>query len=125
MKKKLLVMLLCLCMAIFLVPAAAFAADTAFSDTSGHWAQSAIETWAGYDVLKGSDGAFRPNDTITRAELAAVLNRIMGYTAVTDTAAFTDVPADAWYYNNIAKLYAAGIMLGYGWHNASDSRYHP
>ena len=31
-----------------------------------------------------------------------------------DKAAFTDVPTSAWYASDIAKLYAAGIMLGGG-----------
>ena len=112
MKKRFLAILLCLCMALSLMPTAAFAAET-FTDTTGHWAASAIEAWANHGVLLGDNGEFRPNAPITRAELAAVLNRVMGYTATTDVA-FTDVPAGEWYASDIEKLYAAGIMVGDG-----------
>ena len=110
--KKLLSIILTLVMLLSLMPTVAFAADT-FTDTADHWAEGAIETWAGHGVLYGSDGEFRPNAPITRTELAAVLNRVMGYTATTD-ATFIDVPASAWYASDIAKLYAAGIMQGDG-----------
>lgn len=113
MKRKLLSILLTFCMAATMLSTIALAQEATFTDTSGHWAESAIEGWSAKGVLKGSDGAFRPNAPITRAELAAVLTRVIGYTAVTNTA-FIDVPADAWYYNDMAKLYAAGIMLGDG-----------
>ena len=113
MKKKLLSIVLAAVMLLSLLPTAAFAADGTFSDTNGHWAENAIETWASHGVLLGDAGAFRPNAPITRAELAAVLNRVFGYTATTD-AAFTDVPDGAWYAQDIAKLYAAGIMVGDG-----------
>ena len=110
--KKPLSIILATVMLLSLLPATVFAAET-FSDTSGHWAEAAIETWAVHGVLLGSGGEFRPNAPITRAELAAVLNRVMGYTATTD-AAFTDVTDGEWYATDIAKVYAAGIMLGDG-----------
>ena len=86
--RRALAALLALTLVLATLPAA-FAADT-FTDTSDHWAERAIETWAGHGVLLGSDGEFRPNAPITRAELAAVLNRVFGYTATTD-AAFTEI----------------------------------
>ena len=113
MKKKLLSIVLAAAMLLSLLPTAVFAAGSTFTDTTNHWAAGAIETWADHGVLLGDNGEFRPNAPITRAELAAVLNRVMGYTA-TVNAAFTDVPTDAWYASDIAKLYAAGIMLGDG-----------
>ncbi|MDL2273899.1 S-layer homology domain-containing protein [Oscillospiraceae bacterium OttesenSCG-928-G22] len=113
MKRKLLSIFLSLCMILLLFPMSAMAQNGAFTDTADHWAEGAIEAWAARGVLKGSDGLFRPNDPITRAELAAVLNRVIGYTAVTNTA-FADVPSDAWYHGDVARLYAAGIMQGDG-----------
>lgn len=83
-------------MVISLLPISAQAAQGTYSDTAGHWAESAIERWSEYGVLQGSGGRFRPNDPITRAEIAAVLDRVMKYQA-TDGAAFTDVDPAAWY----------------------------
>ena len=113
MKKKLLSIILAAVMLLSLLPATVFAQDGAFSDTSDHWAATAIETWAGRNVISGYAGEFRPNAPITRAEIAAVLNHVMGYTEAADIA-FADVPSDAWYAEHIAKLYAAGIMAGDG-----------
>lgn len=120
MNRKFLSILLTLCMVFSLLPMQALALtppvgdDPAFTDTSGHWAEDAIGTWAANGVLNGdSDGEFRPNAPISRAELAAVLNRVIGYTETADIA-FTDVPSGAWYYSDVAKLCTAGIMTGDG-----------
>ena len=50
-----------------------------------------------------TDGTFRPDQTITRAETIAMVNRILGRSASAGTVlrgykTFQDVPADAWYY---------------------------
>jgi hypothetical protein len=53
---------------------AAAAAKPSFSDISGHWAESSIETAVKAGVLNGySDGTYKPNNTITRAELLKVM----------------------------------------------------
>lgn len=53
---------------------AAAAAKPSFSDISGHWAESSIETAVRAGVLNGySDGTYKPNNTITRAELLKVM----------------------------------------------------
>ena len=114
--KKRLSVALVLLMALSLLPTmcgTAIATDT-FNDTSGHWAASAIDKWAVYDVLKGSDGAFRPNAPITRAEFAAVLDRVMKYEEKSDISSFSDIDASAWYAPPVLKLHAAGIMEGDG-----------
>lgn len=47
-----------------------------FSDTSRHWARNAIGQLAAMDILDGyPDGTFRPDDPISRAEAAKVLNQ--------------------------------------------------
>ena len=55
------------------------AAGAPFSDTEGHWAQSAVEKWSGeYGVLNGyEDGSFHPDDPITRGAFAGILNRFL------------------------------------------------
>lgn len=121
MKRKLISIFLSLCMVVGLAPLSALAAEpktdevsqSDVTDVTGHWAEEALETWAAHDVLKGFGGALRPDDPITRAELAAVLNRVIGYTDE-GSEVFTDVPADAWYHKDIAKLHTAGLMQGDG-----------
>nr|WP_243865394.1 S-layer homology domain-containing protein [Paenibacillus lupini] len=50
------------------------AAKPSFTDISGHWAESSIETAVKAGVLNGyTDGTYKPNNTITRAELLKVM----------------------------------------------------
>lgn len=87
-------------------------ADT-YSDTNGHWAEEAIEEWSGYAIIQGANGAFRPDDNITRGEMAAIIQRIMRYqTSASNT--FADLDSGAWYADPVLKLNAAGVMLGDG-----------
>jgi len=116
MKKRFFAILLCFCMALTFLPVSAMAQTTnseAFSDTSGHWAEEAIDVWSEYGIVQGDDGAFRPNAAITRAELAAIINRVAGYQKLSSTA-FSDVSTDAWYAKDISMLHAEGIMMGDG-----------
>ena len=81
-----------------------------FTDIDAHWAKEAIERWANMGVIVGEDGKFRPDDPLTRAEMAVILVRIMRYqTASTDY--FLDLEED-WYVDAIQKLRAAGVMKG-------------
>jgi hypothetical protein len=90
--------------------AAAFAA----TDTQGHWAQNVITKWENQGLIAGyPDGTFRPDQQITRAEKAALINRIAGYPAAGAAASFTDVPADAWFAGDVATAAAQGYMSGY------------
>lgn len=88
------------------------ASEVGFSDTEGHYARPAVETWAEYGILKGyPDGFFRPDGTITRAEMATVLNRLMGYQTVAENT-FSDLPVNKWYTDPILRLTAEGIFQG-------------
>lgn len=50
-----------------------------FDDIQTHWAKHEIEVIAAQHVTKGkSEAKFVPNDTITRAEFVALLDRILG-----------------------------------------------
>ena len=87
-----------------------------FDDISGenaHADQAAIEALAARDILKGSNGLFKPEDTMTRAEFAAMVARALGLTPqVTDK--FSDVPASAWYAGEVGAASASGIINGVG-----------
>ena len=100
-----------LCMSILAAsPTPLLAAS--FTDSNTHWATEAIEIWADYGVIQGFEGEFRPDDTITRGELAVIINRIMNYpTAAENT--FTDLADGAWYTDAILKLANQGIMKGF------------
>ena len=76
--KRALSLILTILLAFDIMPATVFAAQTHYNDTSGHWASASIERWSDYGVLSGYAGELRPDDPITRAEMAAVLQRVGG-----------------------------------------------
>ena len=56
-------------------------ASGSFSDIGGHWAEKAIQAWTVRGLAGGySDGSFRPDSSITRAEFVTLVNRAFGYT---------------------------------------------
>ena len=84
----------------------------AVEDLSGHWAKDALETWKDYGVLQGDEnGDLRPDSSITRGELAVILDRVMAYQAKAANR-FTDLN-DSWYTDAILGASAAGILQGY------------
>ena len=99
-----------------------------FKDTTGVEFYEAIDVLNGMGVLKGDANPatgelthnFRPNDYITRAEVAALVFRLS--TGLTDTNAanhyalygnFSDVPKDAWYAGYVGYCANAGYIKGY------------
>ncbi|MGB9834483.1 MAG: S-layer homology domain-containing protein, partial [bacterium] len=60
------------------------------------------------------DGTFRPEKPITRAEIAAILTRIMGLNPQTaPNPNFADVQSTHWAFGYISAVVNAGIMQGY------------
>lgn len=117
MKRKLLAILLIVCLVISIAPAALAAG---YDDTDGHWAEGSIERWASYGIIEGvGDGEFSPDGTMTRAQAAAIFARLLKLDAKADISKYTDVDSDAWYAEYIAMCVAAGIMNGVG-DNAMD-----
>jgi len=91
----------------------ALANNTQFVDISGHWASDAILTLHADGVIDGyPDGTFRPNAFVTRAEAVTILNRFYSLTDVGDVI-FSDVPENAWFYDQIATAIGSGYILGF------------
>ena len=101
-------------------PQTATAAESAYGDITGHWAQEAITRWSDLGILRGSNGMFRPNDPITRAELAAIINRIFVFPE-TDHNFFTDTNGK-WYEADLNALALQGIYLTASGHPAYGDR---
>ncbi len=62
------------------------------------------------------DGTFRPNNNITRCELAAMIARLINQDDIPDgqyVSSFPDVSADAWANKYIGYLEDKGILSGY------------
>jgi hypothetical protein len=85
-----------------------------FTDVlSSHHAEDAIAYCSAKGYMNGfPDGTFRPDDRITRVQMAVVLTKLYelsGYPALT----FKDVRSDYWGYNYIALVSERGMMNGY------------
>ena len=80
-----------------------------FSDTAGHWAADAIGRAAAAGWITGyPDGTFRPNQSITRAEAATIINNMLGRAPDKDhllagMTTWPDNPEGAWYYEAIQE----------------------
>lgn len=82
-----------------------------FSDVSENdWFYTAVTSAVSYGWINGySDGSFRPQATITRAEVVTIVNRMLNRTADRNfvdsnvTAQFDDVPNTYWAYYNIME----------------------
>lgn len=62
------------------------------------------------------DGAFHPDDSLTRGQCAAILARLSGgYEPETDyrTDAFSDVTGEQWFSNFVGFTYLTGFINGY------------
>ncbi len=102
---------------VFYLLLIAFLCSLAFaeelSDIDGHWAEKEISQWVEKGLSTGySDGSFKPNDYITRAEFMALVNRAYGFTEKIGTS-FSDVNENDWFYDDVAKAVAAGYLTGY------------
>ncbi|MHB8157689.1 MAG: S-layer homology domain-containing protein, partial [Desulfocucumaceae bacterium] len=83
------------------------------SDTTGHWAAKQINDWVSQGLAKGySDGSFKPDSTITRAEYITLVNKAFGFSQSAQ-ASFSDVRSTDWFAGEIAKAKAAGYISGY------------
>jgi hypothetical protein len=90
-------------------------AQTTFNDVpTGYWAQTFIQELATRDIIKGfPDGGFRPNDPVTRAQFAAMLNKAINKAPIRGGVTFVDVDANYWAASAIQKSYTTGFLSGY------------
>ena len=87
---------------------------SAYSDTENHWAGDSIERWSANGIVTGyDDGSFRPDQTITRGELAALLTRVFSWTDQAENT-FTDLPEDSWCAGYVLRAAEAGVLQGSG-----------
>ncbi len=91
--------------------------SAAMSDISSHWAKEAIEKLANAGVIGGyGDGTFKPNQTISREEMAIILSRIVNLSGVNKDDSkgnFTDISiASSFATNAIKDVAEAGIING-------------
>jgi len=89
------------------------AEETEFADTAGHWAEKAIRSFAQLRLAEGyPDGTFKPDRPITRAEFAALLDRVFRIAGGNASVALQDIEG-SWAKESIEKRASAGVISGY------------
>lgn len=88
--------------------------------TRGHWAFASVERAAELGLVTGySDGTFRPDTPVTRAQFVLMLWRMCGKPAAAKAASFADASAD-WYQDALSWAVEKGYVNG-----LSDTRFGP
>jgi hypothetical protein len=95
-----------------------------FADLSAHWSQADVNVLVSRHIVDGvSEQSFEPDRRITRAEMTKLLVQLMGgvhlqnppASPVSDSGhSFSDVAADAWYFNHVTKAAELGLVEGDG-----------
>lgn len=89
--------------------------ERSFDDITGthaHKNQFAIEALASREIINGkTQDLFKPDETVTRAEFAAIVVRSLGLNPVKNNK-FTDVPEAEWYAAYVGTANNYGIVNG-------------
>ncbi len=115
--KKLICIALSFAMIISLIPTLSFAADeSVFKDVrSDAYYFTATKALAELELINGyEDGTFKPEDGITRAEMAAIVCRMTDTETVDGVSAFDDVEEKHWAKSYINAAAKKGIVEGDG-----------
>ena len=95
--------------------------STPFSDLQNHWARLFIEALAQRNIVSGFPNAtFRPNNSMTRAEFAAIISKAFPKPLQRQYVPFTDIRANHWAASVIQKAYETGFISGF-----PDQRFRP
>lgn len=96
-------------------------AITEKSDIETHWAKPYIEALNQEGIMNGNGKeVFRPNDPVTRAEFASMVNRAFGFVKDADKS-FSDVKPTDWFAQSISIAATQGYLKGTGGGKASPN----
>lgn len=85
-----------------------------FSDISGHWSKDYVISLSKKGYISGyPDKTFRPDNTVTRAEMVKLVCNILRLKEK-ESAVFDDVRAGAWYFGCVGAANETGIVNGDG-----------
>ena len=112
--------LFCLILAVLMITGTlaitAFAADAVYSDVKeGKWFYDAVMEAYEKELMFGSDGKFRPNDTMNRAEMVTLISRLAGVDldGYKVSKKFKDVGMTSWYTPVVCWASDEGLVGGY------------
>lgn len=84
-----------------------------FNDIENHWAKKYIEELYDKNIIAGiSDNEYAPEKTLTRAQIAVILQKALNLSFDKKESEFEDVKTDDWYYEGISACSSQGIIKG-------------
>ena len=115
--RKVIGILLAVSMIVCMLAVCSFSASAAtspFKDVpAGKWFTDAVNSCAQKGYVSGyENGTFRPDNKLTRAEMAVIMNKMMNLKD-SGSNSFKDVPSGKWYTDAILHCVKAGVMTGY------------
>ena len=92
--------------------------ESGFIDIAGHWGEENILKLQNMGFVKGYDNnEFRPNNKVTRAEVCAIIGRLLKYIECTENYMqkqhYSDLSLEYWAYQDIYQVGKYGIVNGY------------
>lgn len=102
--------------ALLLSPTGALGASPSdFVDFPNDWSTGAMTAAVDNGLLGGVDGEhIAPQGVLTRAQMAAIINRAFGAEKQASLSSYSDVAADAWYAVDMTKAVQMGTFSGTG-----------
>ena len=100
MRKLCFLLFCCLIMANITVAAE----EMKFNDIEGHWAEESIQRIMNKRIISGyPDGSFKPDKSVTRAELAKIVTMAFNLDSSDSLGDFEDIDRTQWYYPYLEK----------------------
>lgn len=89
--------------------------DKTFSDLNGHWAAESVKTAISNGVLSGfEDGTIRPNDLITREQMASMIHKAAKLQVGSpDKRPVDEHLISSWAKESVLSAMKAGVISGY------------
>jgi hypothetical protein len=89
--------------------------QTTFTDVEeDYWAEPFITVLSDEGIIKGfPDGSFKPNEPVTRAQFAAIVNNAFEGKSTKRFRPFSDVASSYWAFNAIKQASTTGFLSGY------------
>ena len=113
--KKILALAMTLSMLICMLPTA-YAVQSEFTDMpeEGYWSHDALQAAVDNGLMQGNGGRLNPRSYLTRAQMAAMINRAFGATEQADISSYTDVDPNSVLTPELAKAVRMGTFQGNG-----------
>jgi len=84
------------------------------TDIANHWGAAFIQGMVAKSIISGfPDGTFKPDDSLTRAQYAAILAKAFNRSYIREATNFRDVASTFWAKEAIAKANRMGFLAGF------------